>query len=165
MEDLKKAYFTSIDNDSNGNPRAVLHFLNIADDYEQALRITKDLGGKKYHNKKYGGGVVFSTYNLDRLINQLNEIKSNVEIYHTLRANKQHSKGYLESQLQHFANIFTEKMKDVSRVEFCKQDSRGVLSITVFNKAHCINERQIHFSNQGELLAFVQGYIHASRGW
>jgi hypothetical protein len=67
--------FTTVKNDVNGNPRYVLHFLNVADTYSEALFIAKKLGGKKFHNKQYGGGIVFSTYNLDNLINQLNGLK------------------------------------------------------------------------------------------
>jgi hypothetical protein len=67
--------FTTVKNDVNGNPRYVLHFLNVADTYSEALFIAKKLGGKKFHNKQYGGGIVFSTYNLDNLINKLNGLK------------------------------------------------------------------------------------------
>jgi hypothetical protein len=31
----------------------------VNDKYAQALKRAKQLGGKKYHNKKYGGGIVF----------------------------------------------------------------------------------------------------------
>jgi len=33
--------------------------------YEEALNIARTLGGKKFHNKQYGGGIVFQSYNID----------------------------------------------------------------------------------------------------
>ena len=70
--------FTRINNDYNGNPRYVVHFnefLNAEEkmhvpfmkQYEYALKKAKMLGGKKFHNKQYGGGVVFQSYNLNDL--------------------------------------------------------------------------------------------------
>lgn len=67
--------FTSVNNDTYGNPRYVLHYLNIADNYNEALYIAKQFGGRKFHNKQYGGGIVFSTYNLESLITKLNNLK------------------------------------------------------------------------------------------
>jgi len=66
--------FTQIKNDGNGNPRLVYHFLNLLTDeqrdnregsdfierrYNEALANAKALGGRKFHNKQYGGGIVF----------------------------------------------------------------------------------------------------------
>ena len=75
MNNITENRFTKIDNNAMGNPRYVLHFLALNDNYEQALYIAKSLGGKKYHNKKYGGGIAFSTYNLNDLIVKLNALK------------------------------------------------------------------------------------------
>lgn len=62
--------------DVNGNRRHVVHFLAVwrnisartglvcapldSGDYMHALNACKVLGGKKYHNRKYGGGIVFT---------------------------------------------------------------------------------------------------------
>ena len=59
--------FKRVNNDVNGNPRYVCHFLNFANDYANALSIAKEYGGKKFHNKQYGGGIVFQEYNIDDL--------------------------------------------------------------------------------------------------
>lgn len=78
-EDYKKVYdllnpieFTRINNDVNGNPRFVCHFLafigekdkdvELNQKYELALRRSRQLGGRKFHNKQYGGGIVFQMY-------------------------------------------------------------------------------------------------------
>jgi len=78
--------FTRIDNDTNGNPRYVTHFCNlltdaesynglsIDDQYRLALNRAKKIGGKKYHNKKYGGGIVFQSYNTKDLKNSINNL-------------------------------------------------------------------------------------------
>lgn len=88
MTHITESDFTKVNNDSNGNPRYVLHFLNlvpsdidsmfnlsIVGKYSYALGVAKQLGGKKLHNKQYGGGIVFSTYNLADLITKLNNLK------------------------------------------------------------------------------------------
>lgn len=75
--------FTRIKNDVNGNPRYVCHFLNLdvhgwksnislSDRYAIAVKLGNALGGRKYHNKSYGGGIVFQSYNLNELCNAIN---------------------------------------------------------------------------------------------
>lgn len=73
--------FTRITNDTNGNPRYVCHFLNFITQkdseenpammvnatnvlYELAIKKAKKIGGRKYHTKAYGGGIVFQSYNI-----------------------------------------------------------------------------------------------------
>lgn len=84
--ETSKIEFTRINNDINGNPRYVCHFLSLIKDsdekevegkdnwkqgiykldllYTIALKRAKTIGGKKYHNKSYGGGIVFQSYNM-----------------------------------------------------------------------------------------------------
>lgn len=69
--------FTRINNDTNGNPRYVCHFLTFITDkdafdsitnrYDLALSRSRKFGGRKFHNKQYGGGIVFQSYNIDGL--------------------------------------------------------------------------------------------------
>lgn len=59
--------FTKIDRDNCGNPRYVCHYLNLADDYEIAIKLANSIGGRKFHNKQYGGGLVFQSYNIGEL--------------------------------------------------------------------------------------------------
>lgn len=69
---------TKIKSDINGNPRRVVHHLAFVTDadraefsqhkflpcsfYEFALRKARKFGGRKYHNKQFGGGIVFQAY-------------------------------------------------------------------------------------------------------
>ena len=75
--------FTRINNDTNGNPRYVTHFLNIPIDgegltidekYSQAVKKANSIGGRKYHTKKFGGGIVFQSYNLRTLEEEIKNL-------------------------------------------------------------------------------------------
>lgn len=81
-------YFTRVTNDVNGNPRYVIHFLYLLNDeerrfipfskrYNYAVKKANKIGGKKYHNQSYGGGIVFQSYNLERTWDAIQKIKEN----------------------------------------------------------------------------------------
>lgn len=67
--------FTRINNDTNGNPRYVCHMLHFiaeseqnmdtSEKYKLAIKRANRIGGRKFHNKQYGGGIVFQSYNTD----------------------------------------------------------------------------------------------------
>ena len=78
-----KFEWTKIKHDVNGNPRYVCHyhaFLTEAElsvsaydyqgrlitptKYEIAVKRANKIGGRKFHNKSYGGGIVFQSYNI-----------------------------------------------------------------------------------------------------
>tara|TARA_R110002124_G_scaffold215130_2_gene381081 strand:+ start:243 stop:686 length:444 start_codon:yes stop_codon:yes gene_type:complete len=74
--------WTRANNDINGNPRYICHYLAfkplqdsneafVSFSYEDAIKEANKLGGKKYHNKQYGGGLIFSTYNLQSLSDKI----------------------------------------------------------------------------------------------
>lgn len=79
---------SQIDNDSNGNPRYVCHFLDIVNDrdkhpdctiselYEIALRKARRYGGKKYHTRRYGGGIAFASYSRHEVENYITNLKN-----------------------------------------------------------------------------------------
>lgn len=67
--------FTRVNNDTNGNPRFVCHYLQIADTYERALYLARQIGGRKFHNKQFGGGIAFQTYNIDATAEKIAQIK------------------------------------------------------------------------------------------
>lgn len=79
---------TRIKNDMNGNPRHVVHWLalepetgrdkireemTLSERYERVLRAARRLGGRKFHNKTFGGGVVFQAYEceMQEIINRV----------------------------------------------------------------------------------------------
>lgn len=75
--------FTQVNNNADGNPRYVCHYLNLLTDselyttagtYEQALKRAKKIGGRKFHNKQYGGGIAFSCRSIATLTDQINNL-------------------------------------------------------------------------------------------
>lgn len=63
----------TVNNDSNGNARYVVHYLDLltqaqldmsvdlgVSKYAMALGNAKRINGRKFHNKQFGGGIVFS---------------------------------------------------------------------------------------------------------
>ena len=80
-----------INNDSNGNPRYVIHFLAVSsklkdelgalikdfDLYETSVKASGS-GFKRYHNKSYGGGICFQSYNVRK---DLDYLESNVNSF------------------------------------------------------------------------------------
>ena len=79
--------FSRIRNDVNGNPRYVVHFLaldvhgpdkgigfGLSDRYTIACKLANTIGGRKYHNKSYGGGIVFQSYSLDETLREINRV-------------------------------------------------------------------------------------------
>ena len=65
--------------DANGNPRYAIHFNHMFSDKEYSEQIlrsesveeryvkavfrAKKIGGKRFHNKQFGGGIIFQSYN------------------------------------------------------------------------------------------------------
>lgn len=90
---VTKDDFTRIDNDINGNPRYVFHYvhlintgdqikashdrydsLGISSQYNAAVTKAKAFGGRKHHTKRYGGGIAISSYNLHDDVKRINEV-------------------------------------------------------------------------------------------
>lgn len=87
MTNTQQIEWTRIDNDGNGNPRYVCHFmrlltqpekdnetLTISEKYALAVKRANKIGGRKFHNKKYGGGIVFQSYNIHDTETQIHEL-------------------------------------------------------------------------------------------
>jgi len=87
--------FTRINNDTNGNPRYVCHFLAfcvpsdndkftgldfLSRKYELALSRSRQFGGRKFHNKQYGGGIVFNSYNIRGLSENIEAFVKGLEV-------------------------------------------------------------------------------------
>jgi len=105
MIETKTIELTRVKNDSNGNPRYVVHFLDLLSErdkeyiqsqYEKnrdwapidwvinqeidlALRKAKLIGGSKYRGKDFGGGIVFQSYNTGDLVKDLYRFQSDKE--------------------------------------------------------------------------------------
>ena len=98
MKTKNEIEFTRVNNDVNGNPRYAFHFLALTNEgdtiranannsdifgisykYNLALAKAKSFGGRKFHNKQFGGGIVFSSYNTShesKLIAQLKKVNT-----------------------------------------------------------------------------------------
>jgi hypothetical protein len=76
-ETINGITFYQINNDYYGNPRYVVHFLALSDDYENAIKLAKKIGGKKYRAKWFGGGIVFETFSPNDIATRINAIKEN----------------------------------------------------------------------------------------
>lgn len=93
MTQVTPSDFTRINNDVNGNPRYVCHYLRILSDEEKnrdfsdsrdifgisnqqayAVKKANKIGGRKYHTKSYGGVIVFQSYNIQDTCDAINEL-------------------------------------------------------------------------------------------
>lgn len=65
--------FFCVNNDVNGNPRYVIHFLAFNSDYDIAKALANSIGFRVYRGRDFGGGFVGMSYNLEntaeRIIN------------------------------------------------------------------------------------------------
>lgn len=90
---IQPSDFIRVKNDVNGNPRQVCHFfhldvhgwesnLSLSDRYAIAVKLANSIGGRKYHNKSYGGGIVFQEYTgcLQRLCDRINALTQKNEV-------------------------------------------------------------------------------------
>ena len=71
LKNGKQVSLHQVNNDAYGNPRYVIHYLELADTYSEALALIRKIGGKMYTAKWYGGGLVFSTYTLEHTLDEL----------------------------------------------------------------------------------------------
>lgn len=78
---------TRLKQDVNGNSRHAVHFLDLEPDalrevlqrmtlterYAQVVKLSNALGGRRYHNKSYGGGVAFQAqeHEMPRIIERV----------------------------------------------------------------------------------------------
>lgn len=82
--------FKRVNNDINGNPRYVFHFLAFISKQDEisapqgmnrvlylknlAVEKVKSLGGKVYRGKDFGGGIVIQSYNIEGTIKQIENL-------------------------------------------------------------------------------------------
>ena len=68
--------FTRIKHDVNGNGRLVCSWTSIpgAKSYAEAVDKAHRIGGRKYHTKAYGGGIVFQAYSETELQREIESL-------------------------------------------------------------------------------------------
>lgn len=89
MLNITENQFHRIKNDINGNPRYVIHFLSVCPEsiknndslwvtekYQLTIKLMNKVGGRKYHNKSFGGGIAFQSYSLKETIAAIEKIIS-----------------------------------------------------------------------------------------
>jgi len=123
--------FTRVNSDTNGNPRYVIHYLNCMpniedwnDQYGETVRLMNKIGGRKYHNKSYGGGIVFQSYNLEYTIKSIKEAMKEAEKMHNnLKPSRRYFKYerlLLDSAGYDDATYLNTLENDKQRAEFIK---------------------------------------------
>ena len=98
---MTKYDWTRVDNDSNGNPRYVVHFIQVipetmTDDgsinaisqrFERVVKLMNKIGGKRFSNKQYGGGIVFQSYSLPETEEAIDRIIREYDRGHSKKEN------------------------------------------------------------------------------
>lgn len=68
-----------ISNDVNGNPRYLIHYLNLGLEIYESTKQTRKAGFKIYRGKNFDGGFVFSSYSVESDINQMYKMLHGME--------------------------------------------------------------------------------------
>lgn len=135
---------TRANNDVNGNPRIVFHWLALRQNaalkqwdnlqpqgqgltYNLALSLCKSIGGKKYHNQSYGGGIVVTTYNIQSEFDHLDNVVNDFVVDNT--TNKQLTDIILSNiDISEYIQYGYKSLKDIIKAE---KRSNKRLSATV----------------------------------
>ena len=130
---IKGTDFKRVTSDVYGNPRYVIHYVNLKPDgeygtkYEDILALNKklSLGGRKYHNKQYGGGLVFQSYNIE---DTAKELTKDLNAYYNSSTNGLSDKG--KRKRTRTSNVWTvkqEKAFDKLNQDFQKlREKKGI---------------------------------------
>ncbi len=152
MNAINVESFKRVNNDVNGNPRHVCHYLNFITDadsytddrYKLALKRAKKLGGKKFHNKQYGGGVVFQSYNIQDTCDRINELMYSIENPPAKVVKYPHPFfQYLVDNLKESSDILLEYGENVEDTI----EARLAWTLARFNAEYCYKENLIRYGN------------------
>jgi hypothetical protein len=88
--------WTRVNNDVNGNPRFVIHYTScmpeairtsgdIHSRYDATVKLMNKIGGRRFHNRQYGGGIVFQSYSLQETNAAIERIKAAYDKKHLMR--------------------------------------------------------------------------------
>lgn len=89
-----------------------------------------------------------------------------ITIAHQFRANREYSAVYYDKICAEFAQRYCAAIRalqgtdKIVHVDFGKQDTRGIPSITLMDERHCVPHQKA-FKTNAEMLAFMQGYLAA----
>ena len=80
--------FYRVNSDVYGNPRYVVHFLDLLTEaeretcggrYSQAIKRANKIGGAKYRGRDFGGGIVFQSYSIDDTAEAIDRVKNRIK--------------------------------------------------------------------------------------
>jgi len=84
MRNINEMEWQRLKNDVNGNSRWVCHWLTfekkpdytltLSERYAKAIELANKIGGRKYHTKKYGGGIVFQCYGPEEMMPHIEKL-------------------------------------------------------------------------------------------
>jgi hypothetical protein len=135
-ETINNIEFTQINNDTNGNPRFVFHFLELANTYPEAVKLAKKIGGRKFHNRQYGGGIVIQSYNLLKDSKLIQKTRNN----NILNNDNQHLLEIFEIHLS--ANFKFDNLQDllfeIKNFKNNDQDYQDFLNLPIEKKTNSI---------------------------
>lgn len=134
---ITKEDFERVTSDTNGNPRYAIHFTlcrpnslqsnGLDNRYAETCKLMNKIGGRKYHNKSYGGGIVFQSYNLDETIKGIKEIKAEYDAaFNNLDPNRKYGKyerilmDAIENDGFEDCDYYQELNTDRDRAEFVR---------------------------------------------
>jgi hypothetical protein len=82
MNQFNEIEWTKLDNAASGSPRYVCSWVSFGTKtYAEAVALANKIGGTKYDNKSYGGGIVFHTYNPKHVEKQIKHLFENMHLY------------------------------------------------------------------------------------
>lgn len=71
IKNLSSTDFKRVNSDANGNPRYVVSFIVLGLPTYESTAKTRAAGLKKYRGRDFGGGFVFSSYNVQHDLNEI----------------------------------------------------------------------------------------------
>ena len=113
-EGLQEISVMRINNCVNGNPRYVVHFLALGLKEYKSNDLTRQSGLKLYRGKKFGGGFVFSSYNVKDSLQFAYDTINNIKIGTTVKS--------LSNQFAYRENAI---IKDLASIEINKEVPEG----------------------------------------
>lgn len=157
--------FTRVNSDSNGNPRYAIHFLNcmpdiddwsketVSNQYGMTCHLMNKIGGRKYHNKSYGGGIVFQSYNIHDTAKAIQETMTQAEKMHN---NLEPSRKYYDYERILLDSVYNEGYDDetyFNNLENDKQRAEFIRGRFVSEYQWCVEQK----GEQGALIDWLQG--------